>query len=408
MRPKLNEFRIEQIGEALTNNEPVDPLNVVYDGSQYWLWNGFHRREGYEKAKRKAAPCIVTPGTQRDAVKLALGANADQNEEPRDRETIANAIKTALLDDQWGDQDAFSNREIARWVKVNEATIRRWREKLQAEREELREEEDTEEATLPVRPTRVRTGNGKRMDTSNIGSAQKKAAAQKAAAVPASAATASAASTVATERPALPALIPQPPVLPKPDILIQEGDAWNLDDHRIYCGESTDYEFQKVLLPSALALVTLPPGSFSTDEGFLSNPDFDWLAQKARTIAVLIQEASAVPPFLAQCHLHYEYAMGCTLYREWGILVLFSSGKGWNYDELDDAYETSPNKLLAGLLDTYTQKGDAVIVVDGPQQGAFSPLVVCQEWERRCLLASTYKSTLQQQISHYKSTFVPV
>ncbi len=49
------------------------PVQVVHDGKNFWLWDGYHRLFAAKKAKLRTLPCSVVPGTQRDAFINRLG-----------------------------------------------------------------------------------------------------------------------------------------------------------------------------------------------------------------------------------------------------------------------------------------------------------------------------------------------
>jgi len=58
------------------NGDEFPPVQVVYDGAEYWLWDGFHRLHARKRNGLYTVPAIVRQGTRRDAVLLSVGANA--------------------------------------------------------------------------------------------------------------------------------------------------------------------------------------------------------------------------------------------------------------------------------------------------------------------------------------------
>jgi hypothetical protein len=103
-------------------------LVVVFDGTDYWLADGFHRAEAAQRAGRATVPCDVRPGSRRDAVLLACGANADHGLR-RTADDIRRAIRTLLRDPEWV---RWSNREIARHARADDKTVAAVRRELEA------------------------------------------------------------------------------------------------------------------------------------------------------------------------------------------------------------------------------------------------------------------------------------
>jgi hypothetical protein len=95
------------------------PLDVFYDGSEYWLADGFHRFYGHREAKKASVKCVVHNGTVRDAILFAAGAN-DAHGLQRSRDDKRNAINTLLDDKEWGKR---SSNWIAQQCKVSHNTV---------------------------------------------------------------------------------------------------------------------------------------------------------------------------------------------------------------------------------------------------------------------------------------------
>ena len=103
-------------------------LVVVFDGTDYWLADGFHRVEAAQRAGLVTVPCDVRPGSRRDAVLVACGANADHGLR-RTADDIRRAIRTLLRDPEW---QRWSNREIARHARADDKTVAAVRRELEA------------------------------------------------------------------------------------------------------------------------------------------------------------------------------------------------------------------------------------------------------------------------------------
>lgn len=123
-RVKTNDEAIESYAEEMANGAVFPPISVYYDGSTYWLADGFHR---YLAAKRSERPSIlaeVQPGGRSDALKHALGANVT-NGVYRNSADKRNAVEIAL--EEWPDR---ANPVIAEICKVSPELVRTRRSEL--------------------------------------------------------------------------------------------------------------------------------------------------------------------------------------------------------------------------------------------------------------------------------------
>jgi len=117
-RAQTNEDAIEGYAEEMNNGTVFPPITVFYDGSSYWLADGFHR---YLAAKRIQSPTIsaeVQPGGRGDALRHALGANAT-NGVHRNNADKRNAVEIAL--EEWPDR---ANPVLAEICRVSVELVR--------------------------------------------------------------------------------------------------------------------------------------------------------------------------------------------------------------------------------------------------------------------------------------------
>lgn len=123
-RAQTNEDAIESYGEEMNRGTVFPPIVLYFDGSTYWLADGFHR---YLAAKRIGRPAIaaeVQPGGRVDALKHALGANAT-NGVHRNNADKRNAVEIAL--EEWPDR---ANPVIAEICRVSVEFVRTTRVQL--------------------------------------------------------------------------------------------------------------------------------------------------------------------------------------------------------------------------------------------------------------------------------------
>lgn len=105
-----------------------EPIVVFQHGETYWLADGFHRISAAKKAGCSHFQAKVFQGTQRDAIKHSLSANARHGSR-RTRADKRRAVTRALQDDTWG---RLSDRQIATLCAVAQSTVTRIKNTLTA------------------------------------------------------------------------------------------------------------------------------------------------------------------------------------------------------------------------------------------------------------------------------------
>lgn len=113
-RAELNEAAVADYAEALAEGATFPPVTVFFDGSSYWLADGFHRFHAHRKAKTEEISADVRPGTVRDAKLFSAGANGIHGLR-RSNEDKRRAVMMLLVDEEWSQ---WSDREIARQCGV--------------------------------------------------------------------------------------------------------------------------------------------------------------------------------------------------------------------------------------------------------------------------------------------------
>lgn len=127
-RAMLNPETVADYAEARRNGATFPEIGVVYDGTDHWIWDGFHRTAGCEEAGDTEIAADVRSGTRRDAVLLAVGANATHGLR-RSNEDKRRAVLLLLDDPEWS---AWSDREIARRCAVSDRFVNGLRTTLTA------------------------------------------------------------------------------------------------------------------------------------------------------------------------------------------------------------------------------------------------------------------------------------
>lgn len=114
-RAEQNQSVVTEYADAYKNGAQMPPVVVFYDGSEYWLADGFHRYLAAKQADKKAISEEVIPGTRRDAVLYSLGANARHGLR-RSNADKRRAVETMLSDAEWSE---WSDVAIAKAAGVS-------------------------------------------------------------------------------------------------------------------------------------------------------------------------------------------------------------------------------------------------------------------------------------------------
>jgi protein gp37 len=109
---------------AMLEGDEFPSLQVMHDGVDYWLWDGFHRYHAAKMAELSSVKCVVTTGTLRAAILASVGTNRTHGQR-RTRQDVRNAIERLLKDDEWGKR---SDRWIAEQVGCDHKTVSGLRE----------------------------------------------------------------------------------------------------------------------------------------------------------------------------------------------------------------------------------------------------------------------------------------
>jgi hypothetical protein len=104
------------------------PIVVFFDGTDYWLADGFHRIAAAKAALLDEVEVEVRQGRLRDAKWFSFSVNAEHGY-ARSRDDVARTLKAIFDDAEWR---TIPLREIAQHTRIPEITVRRHHEKLSA------------------------------------------------------------------------------------------------------------------------------------------------------------------------------------------------------------------------------------------------------------------------------------
>ena len=136
-RVQLDWIATGEYAVAMQDGAVFPPVVVFYDGTDYWLADGFHRIQAATQAGLTEFPADVRQGTVRDAVLHSVGANASHGVRRTNADKRA-AVLRLLEDAEWR---GWSNEEIARRTAVSSRTVSRVRSEIDSDIVRVAEEQ---------------------------------------------------------------------------------------------------------------------------------------------------------------------------------------------------------------------------------------------------------------------------
>ncbi len=114
----------QDYAEAIADGAILPPVTVFYDGTDYWLADGFHRVEAVgEYLKRTTIEADIRQGTQRDAILYSCSANTSHGWR-RTNDDKRRAITRLLSDSEWS---RWSDSDIRKHCNVSLDMVQRYR-----------------------------------------------------------------------------------------------------------------------------------------------------------------------------------------------------------------------------------------------------------------------------------------
>jgi hypothetical protein len=99
-RAELNQETVAEYRDAYKAGAKFPPVTLYFDGSAYWLADGFHRFAGAKDAGLTTIHEDITPGTLREAILYSLSANSKHGLR-RSNADKRRAVQTLLSDAEW-------------------------------------------------------------------------------------------------------------------------------------------------------------------------------------------------------------------------------------------------------------------------------------------------------------------
>jgi len=155
-RAQLDWIAIDEYSKAMAAGDTFPPIIVFYDGTAYWLADGFHRVRAAEGAHLDSVAADIRQGTRRDAILYSVGANSDHGVRRTNRDK-RHAVEMLLSDDEWAE---WPLNKIAQVCGVNVSTVSRIHQELSLAMQKIEK---------PAQRKVTRNGKTYTQDTTNIG-----------------------------------------------------------------------------------------------------------------------------------------------------------------------------------------------------------------------------------------------
>jgi hypothetical protein len=123
VRASIKEEAVMRYATDLEGGAVFPPMRVFYDGTDYWLSDGFHRYHAALRIGIQSFLCEVDTGTPRDALFYGSTAN-NLHGQPMDNADKRKITMIFVEDFEWGD---WSNAEIARQLHVSAPFVAKMR-----------------------------------------------------------------------------------------------------------------------------------------------------------------------------------------------------------------------------------------------------------------------------------------
>jgi hypothetical protein len=129
MRVEVRPETVNEYATEMLDGAAFPPVVVFYDGSDFWLADGFHRVEAKRKIGHETIIAEIREGSSRDAILHGAGSNSSHGLR-RTQADKRRAVERLLKDPEWA---RWSDRKIAEVAKVDHKTVGTIRRELTGE-----------------------------------------------------------------------------------------------------------------------------------------------------------------------------------------------------------------------------------------------------------------------------------
>ena len=142
-RVSIDEVAVQQFANAMRKGADFPEIHVAFDGSDYWIIDGFHRLLATRKNGKNVIKAEVSTGTRREAVWLSLNVNQKHGLRRKYEDVKKMLWKTVFIDSEWTTE---TDTALAEWIGCSVSYIVKQRKEYEASLQtpEAKPEEDKE------------------------------------------------------------------------------------------------------------------------------------------------------------------------------------------------------------------------------------------------------------------------
>jgi len=150
-RVEIDQSTIYQYVERMKEGDEFPMIEAMFDGSSYWLTDGFHRYHAFKLLGLKDVQIKYKAGTQQDAIIEALKANSKHGKTLTNEDKV-NKVKMALAIEGY---DQKSDSEIAKLCEVSRPMVAAVRRPEAKKRQEENRQRSAAKKSYVVTPDDV-------------------------------------------------------------------------------------------------------------------------------------------------------------------------------------------------------------------------------------------------------------
>jgi hypothetical protein len=133
-RVSLNQTIVQEYAQNIADGDNFPEIVVFFDGSDYWLSDGFHRYFAYKSNKVEEVKVDLREGTKDDAILFGFQANKHRGLR-MSHEDIRSIITRMIHHPFWGQ---WTNASIASHLGVSAMTVGRVKKTLETPKEDTK------------------------------------------------------------------------------------------------------------------------------------------------------------------------------------------------------------------------------------------------------------------------------
>ena len=119
-RFEIDEPTVQQYANRMRMGDKFPEMTVLYDGSTFWLVDGFHRYHAYSRLKKNIVEVDVEQGTRREAIWMSLNVNQTHGLRRKYEDVKRMLFKTIFPDHDWAKE---TDAAIGYWIGCSDSYV---------------------------------------------------------------------------------------------------------------------------------------------------------------------------------------------------------------------------------------------------------------------------------------------